>query len=188
MVWPSFTQRIAPRNRLAALVADYAGTQPTVGHAGVTRTGASLPPGFDHIDVATTLPAGSFETAAAAVQNLTMHRKAGLLTSGMRPVALGDTVVLGVPLGPLALVVPCRIVWTATTGEERGFGYATLPNHPEAGEEGFLVTRGPGAAVTLTVRAFSRPAGLARAGSPLGRRAARILIGRYLTAMRALTD
>ena len=118
---------------------------------------------------------------------LAVHRASGLLTTGTMPVTVGATVVIGVPLGPLALVVPCRIVWTATSGDEQGFGYATLPNHPEAGEEAFIVTQDAAGGVTFTVRAFSRPAGLARLGAPVGRRAARATVGKYVAAMRELT-
>ncbi|GHH40792.1 uncharacterized protein (UPF0548 family) [Streptomyces candidus] len=55
--------------------------------------------------------------------------------------------------------------------EERraGFGYGTLPGHPECGEEVFLVeTDQADGSVWLTVRAFSRPvAWYARAAGPL---------------------
>ncbi len=41
--------------------------------------------------------------------------------------------------------------------DRAGFGYGTLPGHPEVGEEAFLVTRA-GDGVWFEVTAFSRPA------------------------------
>jgi uncharacterized protein (UPF0548 family) len=52
---------------------------------------------------------------------------------------------------------PCEVVWLRDEPERYGFGYGTLPGHPEIGEEAFLVLR-DGDAVVFEVTAFSRPA------------------------------
>ncbi len=72
-----------------------------------------------------------------------------------------------------------RVSASALTAE-RG----TLPGHPERGEEAFVVSRGPDAAVTFTVTAFSRPASaLAMLAGPLGRAVQSRITGRYLEAL-----
>ncbi len=117
---------------------------------------------------------------------LEVHRAAGLLTAMPSPrVRSGDTVIIGVPLGPLALVVPCRVIWVS----EVGFGYVTLPGHPETGEEAFRVTleRGAGGPeVRFLVVGYSRPAGLSKLATTLTHLAARRTVHRYLAAMTRL--
>jgi uncharacterized protein (UPF0548 family) len=66
----------------------------------------------------------------------------------------------------------CRVVYTLDDRpDERGFGYGTLSNHAEAGEEIFKVSmdRSTGA-VSYSIRAVARPrALLARCGYPITR-------------------
>jgi uncharacterized protein (UPF0548 family) len=50
------------------------------------------------------------------------------------------------------------VTWSVDDERQAGFGYGTLPGHPERGEEAFLVERDDGGEVWFTVRAFSRPA------------------------------
>jgi uncharacterized protein (UPF0548 family) len=86
-------------------------------------------------------------------------------------------------LGPLP--VPCRVVWVVDERHRAGFGYGTLPGHPEAGEEAFVVTRDPSGAVTFTVSAYSRPGLLlTRLAGPFGRWGQRLMIRRYAAALR----
>jgi len=66
-----------------------------------------------------------------------------------------------------------------------GFGYGTLPGHPESGEEAFVVSRDGSGVVTLTVSAYSRPGLLVtRLAGPVGRWGQRVMIGRYARAVR----
>ena len=66
----------------------------------------------------------------------------------------------------------------------RGFAYGTLPGHPERGEEALILQQHRGGAVTFTITAFSRPAGLlARAAGPAGRAIQHHITMRYLRAL-----
>jgi len=67
----------------------------------------------------------------------------------------------------------------------RGFSYGTLPGHPEAREESFVVRLSDDDVVTLTIHAFSRPASLlTRAAGPAGRLVQSWQTTRYLRALR----
>ena len=72
-------------------------------------------------------------------------------------------------LWPLRFDIPCVVVWTERTANSCGFAYGTLPAHPEAGEEIFVVRRRDGR-VTFEVSAFSKVRDpLARLGAPITR-------------------
>ncbi len=58
------------------------------------------------------------------------------------------------------MAAPCLVTAVHDRGDERGFSYATLPGHPEQGEESFVARLGEHGVVTLQVRAIWRPAGL----------------------------
>jgi uncharacterized protein (UPF0548 family) len=142
----------------------------TYEEVGATRSGR-LPEGYHHLRHRTLLGTGPAVMAAAsdAVLAWRMHRAVGLRVTASEPRArAGVSVESRLGIGPLRLVAPCRVVW-AETGERRaGFGYGTLPGHPECGEEAFVVERVDDDAVWLTVIAFSRPARLAsRLAGPL---------------------
>ncbi|GAA2392954.1 hypothetical protein GCM10010420_17090 [Streptomyces glaucosporus] len=110
-----------------------------------------------------------FEAAADAVLTWRMHRGMGVEITADRPRAdPGVRVVVGLGAGRLRLRAPCRVVWSEHGERRAGFGYGTLPGHPECGEEAFVVTRAEDGAVWLEVRAFSRPElWWARAAGPL---------------------
>jgi uncharacterized protein (UPF0548 family) len=121
------------------------------------------PDGYNHLRVETRI--GDADVFHAAVENVMtwrMHRAAGFRITA-EPARDGLDVV-GF-LGPFR--VPCRVVWTLAEPARAGFGYGTLPGHPERGEEAFVVeARADG--VWLVVSAFSRPAiWLTRAAGPL---------------------
>jgi uncharacterized protein (UPF0548 family) len=68
--------------------------------------------------------------------------------------------------------------------DRQGFGYGTLPGHPESGEESFVVRR-DGDRVTLTVGAYSRPGLLVtRLAGSAGRLGQRLMVRRYAAALR----
>jgi uncharacterized protein (UPF0548 family) len=75
-------------------------------------------------------------------------------TSFLRP---GDTANLVIPFGPLRVRSPVRVVYVIDTPSRKGFGYGTLPGHPESGEEAWILSRQDDGSVWLTIRAFSRP-------------------------------
>jgi uncharacterized protein (UPF0548 family) len=149
---------------------------------GATR-GSTYPAGFHHLDVRSEVGRGeaAFEHAAETLMTWRMHAGAGLsvATSSLR---VEEGAVVRARLGPLPVL--CRVVWVLDDPTRRGFGYGTLPGHPESGEEAFVVVL-EGGVVTLTVSAYSRP-GLAvtRLAGPLGRWGQRRVVGRYARALR----
>jgi uncharacterized protein (UPF0548 family) len=72
----------------------------------------------------------------------------------------GDSATLHLPLGPVTVSAPVRVIYVVDDPACRGFAYGTLPGHPERGEEAFLVEQEQDGSVWLTVKAFSRPANL----------------------------
>src|SRR5262245_57485179 len=87
-----------------------------------------------------------------------MHRATGVrVAATAESAAPGVEVVVRLGVGPLRIAAPCRIVWTVSDPSRIGFGYGTLPGHPERGEESFVVHRDADGQVWLTVTAFSRP-------------------------------
>lgn len=69
--------------------------------------------------------------------------------------------------------------------DQTGFGYGTLPGHPEQGEESFTVERNIAGDVWFVVRAFSRPATwFARLGAPITRRIQESITDIYAQALR----
>jgi uncharacterized protein (UPF0548 family) len=140
----------------------------TYPEVGATRDGP-LPAGYTHLRHRVRLPADAYPVAGEAVLTWRMHRAAGVRMETPAPrAAPGVTLRAGLGIGPLRLWVPCEVVWVVDTGERTGFGYGTLPGHPESGEESFVVTREADGTVWFTVRAFSRPARwFTRAGGPV---------------------
>jgi uncharacterized protein (UPF0548 family) len=125
-----------------------------------------------------------FERARVTVLTWGMQREAGLLVfPADRPPRDGLTVLVVTRLGPLRVIAPCRVLWTVDQSGLAGFGYGTLPGHPESGEEAFLVERGADGVVWARVRAFSRPATwYSRLGAPVARLVqSRVTVG-YLAA------
>jgi uncharacterized protein (UPF0548 family) len=124
-------------------------TYPDVGATGDGRR----PAGYNHLRVQTRIgPVGTFAAAAENVMTWRMHQAAGMRIIADR--AREGLEVVG-HLGPFR--IPCRVVWTREEPAATGFGYGTMPGHPECGEESFMVeSRADG--VWLVVTAFSRPA------------------------------
>ena len=142
----------------------------TYQEVGATRGGGPLPEGYAHLRYRTRLGEGPavFAAAGDAVLSWRLHRGVGV-----RPTADADRAAPGVAvrvrlgIGPLALTAPCAVVWAVDGPTGAGFGYGTLPGHPECGEEGFLVELDDDG-VWFTVTAFSRPARwYTRAAGPL---------------------
>ncbi|TDB75616.1 DUF1990 family protein [Micromonospora sp. KC723] len=142
----------------------------TYPQVGATRA-ATLPAGWHHLRHRYRLPDGCFTTAAEAVLTWRLHRTAGVRMRTDAPrAAPGVRVTPGLGVGPLRIWGPCEVVWVESGERRAGFGYGTLPGHPEHGEEAFLVTRDDNGAVWFEVAAFSRPAvWFMRAAGPLGR-------------------
>ncbi|WP_218938372.1 DUF1990 family protein [Modestobacter altitudinis] len=164
--------------------ADAPFSYPEVG--GTRETG--LPGGYDHVEREHLIGAGraDFDRAAAAVFRWTAQRGAGLRVQASGPASTPGTVVLMTAgLRRLGLDIPCRVVWVVDEPDRRGFGYGTLPGHPESGEESFVVSLRPDGSVIYELRAFSRLADrFARLGAPVGHRVQTLALDRYVAAMR----
>lgn len=146
-----------------------------------------LPAGYDHVTrhvkITATLPA-----AREALRHWQPQRGAGLRvrTDATEP-AVGVRFATGLGIGPLRLWAPCEVVWVVDEPSSYGFGFGTLPDHPERGEEAFLVTVDEGGAVWFDVRAFSRPAlWWVKLGNPFARRLQARVTDRYVRAMAGL--
>jgi uncharacterized protein (UPF0548 family) len=96
--------------------------------------------------------------------------------------------------GPFRLRVPCEVVWAEedlhAAGRRRtGFGYGTLPGHPERGEESFAAELAAGGQVVFDLFAFSRHANwFYTLGGPVAAACQRLATRRYLAAARALAS
>jgi uncharacterized protein (UPF0548 family) len=161
-------------------------TYPEVG----ATAAADLPAGYGTLELSRVLGPGVevFERASTALLTWQMHRRAGLSITADSPTAVTGCCVLSI-IGrrPLALAIPCRVVYDVAEDTRRGFAYGTLPGHPECGEEAFLVTLDDDDQVTFTVRAFSRPvSALARLGGPVTRLAQHLATRRYLSSLASL--
>ena len=164
----------------------------TYQEVGITRDlpEGPLPAGAHLLRLRTPLGRGEqvLRAAGEALLRFDMQRGAGLRVRASAPVAdVGVEVTLYAGLGPLRLPAPCRVVWRVDETDRVGYGYGTLPGHPESGEEGFLVARLPDDSVWLTVTAVSRAATwYTRAAGPLGRLGQRFIARRYARALRRL--
>ncbi|MBT2209388.1 MULTISPECIES: DUF1990 family protein [Actinomadura] len=132
---------------------------------------ADRPDGYRHMRVRTLVGEGPavMRNATDALMEFWMHRALPARVRASAPrVAPGVSVEVGLGAGPLRLRAPCRVVWTREEEHRAGWAYGTLPGHPAAGEEAFVVHRDESGEVWLTVTAFSRPAGAAgRLAGPL---------------------
>ncbi|HEY6279954.1 MAG TPA: DUF1990 domain-containing protein [Streptosporangiaceae bacterium] len=172
--------------QLLAALAEAGFTYPELG-----ATRGSLPPGYHHRVRQAGLGPGqaTFDRAAAALSGWAMHRAAGLRVTASGPAEPGAVVAMALGWGPARITACCRVVYTVREPGRHGFGYGTLPGHPESGEEAFLVELGPGGDVTFTIRAFSRPAtALARSAGPAGRLVQDYFTRRYLRALQRLAS
>lgn len=140
-------------------------------------------PGFRPFSVSRPLRT-SFEEAAEILMTWRLHERAGLRVAASHArVEPGAVVLMRLGVGPAALRIPCRVVYVVDEPDRVGFAYGTLPGHPEAGEELFVISRDDTGAATATITAFSRPATLlARAAGPAGRGFQHLMTRRYLRA------
>ena len=154
-------------------------TYPEVG-----ATADAPPPGYRSFTRTTRLADIEFTQAGKELLTWQVQERAGLrvAASSLRAEA-GAVVLMRLGIGPLAVRIPCRVVYVVDEPGRVGFAYGSLPGHPERGEELFLLQRGDLGSVTFTVAAFSEPATLlARAGGIATRWAQDQMTSRYLRA------
>ena len=100
--------------------------------------------------------------------------------------------VSGFGVGPFRIKAPCEVVWVRPVApddgpQSAGFGYGTLPGHPERGEEAFEVEIDAAGRVLLKITAFSRHSNwFYRAGGLAARAAQRHVTSRYIRSAQEL--
>jgi uncharacterized protein (UPF0548 family) len=137
-------------------------------------------------------PAAELERLGDLLLSWQLQRRSGIrvldATGGDAPaVAEGLSVLLDVRLTGIGglqakLGAPVRVVTVLRGNDTVGFVYGTLPDHPERGEEAFLLHR-RNDEVVLEIRALSRPAMPYALVAPLARRFQRRATDRYLAAL-----
>jgi uncharacterized protein (UPF0548 family) len=154
----------APVPRLEALLRRAVTQGPTYPEVGATRpavlAGASLPDGYHHLRYQRLIGSGrsAFEAAGDSVLGWGTHRGVGFELRATSPrVVAGDSVAFRIGRGRLGVLASCRVVWTVDTVDKCGFGYGTLPDHPETGEEAFVVSTDSAGRVWVEIVAFSNP-------------------------------
>ena len=163
----------------------------TYSHVGETlRTNliGSPVPRFRSLERSAVIGSGraDFERASAKVLLWGIQTGSGMTVAGATgvPLVAGDEVRLTIPFGPFRVPAPARVVYVVDEPSRAGFAYGTLPGHPERGEEAFLVDLADDGTVTVTIRAFSRPANWFWAlGAPVLRLAQELYTRRYLRAL-----
>ena len=154
---------------------------------GATLTG-NPPAGYHHAEYETVLGTDpqTFERAVGALHEWRAHRGSGLDVFADGPIAVDTVVAVAAPLPVGCAIATCRIVTVVDEADRFGFAYGTLPNHPESGEELFLVERHEDGEVVFRIAVFSKPRELlVRLGSPVAKLMQRRATAGYLSAMRA---
>lgn len=129
------------------------------------------------------LPHG-LDPARSALQRWVGHRTAGIEIADPPPIAVGETVAMAIPVGPIWATATARIIDVVDEPDRYGFTYTTLPHHPEDGEESFIVARDEHGECRYTISAVWRPATFgARLLPPLTRILQRRAIGHYLSGV-----
>jgi uncharacterized protein (UPF0548 family) len=143
------------------------------------------PHDYDHLSRSVVLTRRDFDAAARDLFEWQMHSRAGLdVLASEVPLQEGTVVLMRWGLGRLSIKIPCRVLDVVEESRRRGFTYGTLPGHPEAGEEQFVLEHLDDGRILLTITAYSRPASaLAKLGGPISRAAQRFMTQRYLQAL-----
>jgi uncharacterized protein (UPF0548 family) len=121
---------------------------------------AELPDRYFHDRISVVLGRGDdvFVAACGALRSWSAHHGAGCtITPRDAPIALGQVVTVDIPVLGGHVTASCRIVAVVDTPDAFGFAYGTLDDHPERGEESFVVHCAENGEVTFVVTAFSRP-------------------------------
>lgn len=149
------------------------------------RPEGHAPPGYNHLKRSVALTRRDVDGAARDLFAWRMHSNAGLQVQASDvPLRRGTVVLMRWGLGALSVKIPCRVLDVVDETRRRGFTYGTLPGHPEAGEERFLLEQLEDGRILFTITAYSRPAStLAKLGGPISRAAQNFMTQRYLQAL-----
>ena len=161
---------------------------------GATSEGRS-PEGFDRNQTHAHLGEGleTYRRVADGILTWQIQRRSGLrVRTETEAVEPGARIVSGFGVGPFRINAPCEVVWVRRpvpggAPQSAGFGYGTLPGHPERGEEAFEVSIDAAGAVTFSITAFSRHANwFYAAGGAVAKAAQRFITSRYLRSAQEL--
>ncbi|MET4095419.1 DUF1990 domain-containing protein [Arthrobacter sp. UYCu712] len=160
---------------------------------GFTEHGRA-PDGFPCLVSRTYLGDGpdTYRRVAQGILTWELQKRSGLRVRTDSDVVCGARVVSGFGVGPFRINAPCEVVWVSRPvpgdGPQRaGFGYGTLPGHPERGEEAFEVEIDAAGRVFLKITAFSRHSNwFYTAGGLVARAAQRHITSRYIEGARQL--
>ncbi len=180
-----YRARKPSRAELLELAAVQSGQELSYEPVGITLLSSDPPPGFHRLHVSRDIGRGGdrFDRARAAIIDWAGHRRAGVVLQPDRlDLVAGNEVAMALRAWPLWVTASCRVVEVVDEPDRFGFAYGTLPHHPAAGEESFVVIRDPATdQVRLEITAYSRPAVLlAKLGGPIGRAFQRLMANRYL--------
>src|SRR5207244_8747820 len=103
-----------------------------------------LPSGYHVVREARVLGHGNgiFERAAEGIRAWAPQRAAGIDLVPPRPeLAAGESLLLSFRSFPFHVTAACRVAYVVAGPDRYGFGYGTLPLHPEAGAAAFIVER-----------------------------------------------
>lgn len=161
--------------------------EPTSGPFDLAPDG-STPSGFHRFGIERVVGSGAGDLASArdGLREWAAHRGSGVAVTPDHPPEPGlDVTVLTRQVGVWVLAA-CRVTEVVDEPARYGFTYATLPDHPESGEESFTVTMdGSDGAVAFRVDAVSRPGTvLVRLGGPIPRLLQRRAADAYVTALQ----
>lgn len=161
--------------------------EPTYAEIGATLDGL-LPEGFHHDRYERSLGRGTdtFQRAVHGLRTWKAHQLPGVRVFPVKAnIESGASVVVTLGTPYLALAAPCRIVRVVDSPTQWGFAYGTLPDHPEQGEEAFIVSTSGDETVQFKIIAFSRPGDpLVRLSGPVGRGIQKCGPRGYLRALR----
>lgn len=181
-----FALRAPTAGQLQALLGEQSRAPLSYPDVGATR--GDLPGGYHCVERSIDLgdAPDTFTRALEGMRAWAPQRHAGIdLVPAAPPLTEGQSLVLVFRQFPFHVTAACRVVYLVDEADRFGFGYGTLPHHPEQGEEAFLVDRDAGGAVRFRIRAFSRPAHvLTKLGSPVGRAVQARVTTRYLEGLR----
>jgi uncharacterized protein (UPF0548 family) len=152
-------------------------------YAEVGATAGAPPTGYRPAARSRVLRRADLSSAADRLMTWRAHEGAGLrVAASSRRAEPGAVVLMLLGIGPVALRIPCRVVYVVDEPDRVGFAYGSLPGHPVSGEELFVVQRNERGQVAFSVTAFSKPATrLMRLGGPLARWAQDRVTDRYLS-------
>ena len=159
--------------------------QPTYDHVGSTF-GAAPVDGPHRYESSVKVGVGetAFLDAREALRSWAPQRSLGATVNPAEVIPdLGETIVLGIGIGPLRMRVPNRIVAVVDDPDRYGYAYGSLPGHPECGEEQFLVELRGGGDVVFTIRVDAGPAHQLRLFRPVLMAVSRLAVGRYQAAV-----